>query len=99
MTDFGLTSGYHVHNGLDQEENLGTVGIKAGAVVFFEDINLSLGVDVLDLMLSILAELQAIVLALECVPPFSSVYLFSNSQSALNTCKSELSLMSPDFYN
>ncbi|KAG9298015.1 hypothetical protein G9A89_018843 [Geosiphon pyriformis] len=79
--------------------NLGTASCKAGAVTYFEDISLGLGVCVLGLMLFTLAELQAIALALECVPPSSSVLLFLESQFALNTCKSKLSLACPDFHN
>ncbi|KAG9296722.1 hypothetical protein G9A89_001354 [Geosiphon pyriformis] len=47
-------------------KNLDTVDCKAGAAVFFEDIDLGLGVSVQDLVSSILAELQAIALALKC---------------------------------
>ncbi|KAG9306609.1 hypothetical protein G9A89_004806 [Geosiphon pyriformis] len=79
--------------------NLGTVGCKAGAVAFFEDIGMSLGVGVSGLMSSIMAELQAIALALKCVPVFSNVYLFSDNQSALDACKSELGMVAPDFWN
>ncbi|KAG9294426.1 hypothetical protein G9A89_001931 [Geosiphon pyriformis] len=64
--------------------NLGTVGCKAGAAAFFEDIGMGLGVGVSGLMLSTMAELQAIALALECVPVFSNVHLFSDSQSVLD---------------
>ncbi|KAG9284140.1 hypothetical protein G9A89_022914 [Geosiphon pyriformis] len=78
---------------------LGMVGCRAGAAVFFEDIGLGLGVRVSGLMSSTLAELQAVALALECVPPSSSVCLFSDSQSALNACRSELDLVCPDFRN
>ncbi|KAG9285559.1 hypothetical protein G9A89_006547 [Geosiphon pyriformis] len=78
---------------------LGTVGCRAGAAVFFEDIGLGLGVRVLGLMSSTLAELQAVALALECVPPSSSVCLFSDSQLALDACRSELDLVCPDFRN
>ncbi|KAG9294341.1 hypothetical protein G9A89_001846 [Geosiphon pyriformis] len=38
--------------------NLGTVGYRAGTVVFFEDIDLSLGISVLGLMSSTLVEFQ-----------------------------------------
>ncbi|KAG9304517.1 hypothetical protein G9A89_020081 [Geosiphon pyriformis] len=79
--------------------NLGTVGCRAGAVVFFEDIGLGLGVSVLGLMSSILAELQAIVLAMECVLSSSLVCLFSDSQSALDACRSELDLVYPNYRN
>ncbi|KAG9284982.1 hypothetical protein G9A89_009792 [Geosiphon pyriformis] len=70
--------------------NLGTVGCKAGAVAFFKNIGMGLGVGVSGLMSSTMAELQAIALALECVPVFSNVYLFLDSQSALDAYKSEL---------
>ncbi|KAG9305201.1 hypothetical protein G9A89_010709 [Geosiphon pyriformis] len=73
-------------------KNLDTVGYKAGAAAFFEDIGMGLGVGVSGLMSSIMAELQAIALALECVPVFNNVYLFSDSQSALDACKSELDM-------
>ncbi|KAG9302418.1 hypothetical protein G9A89_011468 [Geosiphon pyriformis] len=78
---------------------LGMVGCRAGAAVFFEDISLGLGVRVLGLMSSTLAELQAVALALECVPLSSSVCLFSDSQSALDACRSELNLVCSDFRN
>ncbi|KAG9289874.1 hypothetical protein G9A89_015454 [Geosiphon pyriformis] len=65
--------------------NLSTAGCRAGAAAFFENIGMGLGIGVTGLMLSTLAELQAITLALEC--------LFSDSQSALNACKSELGLI------
>ncbi|KAG9301418.1 hypothetical protein G9A89_018090 [Geosiphon pyriformis] len=60
---------------------------------------MSLGVGVSGLMLSTMAELQAIALTLECVPVFSNVHLFLDSQSALDACKSELGLVVPDFRN
>ncbi|KAG9299186.1 hypothetical protein G9A89_013834 [Geosiphon pyriformis] len=60
-------------------KSLGTVGYKAGTAVFFEDIDLGLGIGILSLMSSTLAEMQAIALALECVPLSSFVHLFSNS--------------------
>ncbi|KAG9296081.1 hypothetical protein G9A89_011933 [Geosiphon pyriformis] len=78
---------------------LGTVGMRAGAVIFFDSVNLGLGVKVSGLVSSTMVELQTIALAFECVPLFSSVHLFSDSQTALNACKSELSLVVPDFQN
>ncbi|KAG9289723.1 hypothetical protein G9A89_014458 [Geosiphon pyriformis] len=79
--------------------NLGTIDIKAGAAVFFEDINLGLGVGVSGLVSSILVELQAIVLALECVSSFHAVNLFSDSQAALDACRLESLLVGPDYRN
>ncbi|KAG9303053.1 hypothetical protein G9A89_022142 [Geosiphon pyriformis] len=66
---------------------LGTLDMKAGAAVFFKDINLGLGVEVSGLVSSTMAKLQVIALAFECVPFSHSVDLFLNSQTALNTYK------------
>ncbi|KAG9288596.1 hypothetical protein G9A89_006697 [Geosiphon pyriformis] len=68
--------------------SLESVDIKAGAAAFFEDINLGLRVEV-----------SAIALALKCVLNSSSVHLFSDSQAALDVCKSELLLLVLDFWN
>ncbi|KAG9290321.1 hypothetical protein G9A89_007052 [Geosiphon pyriformis] len=78
---------------------LGTLGMKAGTTVFFEDIDLGLGVEVSGLVSFTMMELQAIALALECVPPSRSVNLFSDSQAALDACRSELMLGCPNFRN
>ncbi|KAG9290645.1 hypothetical protein G9A89_011608 [Geosiphon pyriformis] len=78
---------------------LSTLSMKAGAAVFFEDIDLGLGVEVSGLISSTMTELQAIALALECVPPFRLVNLFSDSQATLDACRSELMLGCPDFRN
>ncbi|KAG9306289.1 hypothetical protein G9A89_018172 [Geosiphon pyriformis] len=78
---------------------LGTLDMKAGAAVFFEDLNLGLGVNVSGLVSSTLAKLQAIALALKCVPSLSSVDLFSDSQTALDACVSESVLLCLDFRN
>ncbi|KAG9304447.1 hypothetical protein G9A89_020009 [Geosiphon pyriformis] len=80
-------------------KNLGTIGCWAGAAAFFENINLGLGVSVRSLVLSTLAELQTITLALKCILMSHSVCLFSDNQAALDACKSELNLMHPDFCN
>ncbi|KAG9301632.1 hypothetical protein G9A89_016702 [Geosiphon pyriformis] len=69
--------------------NLSTVDMKAGAAVFFEDINSGLGVSMFGLVSSTLTELQAITLALECIPSFCSVDLFSDSQTALDAYRSK----------
>ncbi|KAG9300363.1 hypothetical protein G9A89_009987 [Geosiphon pyriformis] len=80
-------------------KNLDTASCRADAAIFFEDIGLGLGVGVLSLMSSTLTELQVIALALKCVFSSSFVHLFSDSQSALDACKSELGLMCPNFCN
>ncbi|KAG9302155.1 hypothetical protein G9A89_020589 [Geosiphon pyriformis] len=93
----GLSSG--VTQLLGVAEAIGIVGCRAGAAVFFEDIGLGLGVSVSGLMSSTLVELQTVALALECVLSSSFVCLFSDSQSALDACRSELDLVCPDFCN
>ncbi|KAG9303334.1 hypothetical protein G9A89_013660 [Geosiphon pyriformis] len=79
--------------------SLKTPDVMAGAAVFFEDIDLGLGVRVSGLVSSTIAELQAIALALKCIFFFCSVNLFSDSQAALDACKSELVLACPNFRN
>ncbi|KAG9305747.1 hypothetical protein G9A89_005145 [Geosiphon pyriformis] len=78
---------------------LGTVDMRASAAVFFEDINLGLGVGVSGLVFSTLTELQAIALALECVLFSCSIDLFLDSQAALDACRSESLLARLDFRN
>ncbi|KAG9298554.1 hypothetical protein G9A89_018913 [Geosiphon pyriformis] len=78
---------------------LGSVDMKAGATAFFEDINLGLGVKVTGMVSFTLVELQAIVLALKCVPNLSSVHLFFDSQAALDVYKAKLLLLALDFWN
>ncbi|KAG9304896.1 hypothetical protein G9A89_010758 [Geosiphon pyriformis] len=78
---------------------LRTVVMKAGAVIFFEDINSGLSVGVSGLVSSTLSELQAIALVLECVPSSCAVDLFLDSQVVLDACKLELLLAHPDFRN
>ncbi|KAG9291953.1 hypothetical protein G9A89_004891 [Geosiphon pyriformis] len=73
-------------------KDLSTIHKKAGAAVFFKDIGLCLNVKISGLLSSTLIELQAIALAFECVPSFSSVCLYFDSQTALDVCKSELYL-------
>ncbi|KAG9298083.1 hypothetical protein G9A89_018166 [Geosiphon pyriformis] len=67
---------------------LSTLSVKLGVVVFFDDINMSLSIRVLDLLSSTLAELQAIALALECI-----------LAAVLDACRSELGLVHLDFWN
>ncbi|KAG9294114.1 hypothetical protein G9A89_021473 [Geosiphon pyriformis] len=78
---------------------LRTLNMKAGAAAYFKDVDLGLGVKVSGLVSSTIVELQAIALALECVLPSCSVNLFSDSQTALNACRSESSLFRPNFRN
>ncbi|KAG9288511.1 hypothetical protein G9A89_015717 [Geosiphon pyriformis] len=68
---------------------LGTVDVRAGAAIFFEDINLGLGVGVSGLVFSTLMELQAIALVLECVLFSHLIDLFLDSQAALDAYVSD----------
>ncbi|KAG9288907.1 hypothetical protein G9A89_019529 [Geosiphon pyriformis] len=78
---------------------LDTSDMRADMAVYFEDVNLGIGVGVSGLVFSTMAELQAITLALKCVPFSYSIDLFSDSQTALDAYKSESLLISPDFRN
>ncbi|KAG9292461.1 hypothetical protein G9A89_002945 [Geosiphon pyriformis] len=78
---------------------LGTVNMKAGAAIFFEDIDMDLDIGVSGLVSFTLTKLQIIILALECVSSFRSVDLFSDSQAALDACMSESLLFHPEFRN
>ncbi|KAG9289166.1 hypothetical protein G9A89_022475 [Geosiphon pyriformis] len=67
--------------------SLGTINVKTGAAVFFEDIDLGLGVGMSGLVSFIITELQAIALALECIPSSRSINLFLDSQATLDAFK------------
>ncbi|KAG9304354.1 hypothetical protein G9A89_019916 [Geosiphon pyriformis] len=67
--------------------SLGSVNMKAGAAAFFKNINIGLGMEMTNIVSSTLVELQAIVLALECVLSSSLVCLFSDSQAVLDACQ------------
>ncbi|KAG9284257.1 hypothetical protein G9A89_002067 [Geosiphon pyriformis] len=64
--------------------DIGKVACRAAA--FFSEIGMSVSVRVQNLLSFTLAELQAIALALECIPSLCSVVLYSNSQVALDVC-------------
>ncbi|KAG9285890.1 hypothetical protein G9A89_013315 [Geosiphon pyriformis] len=106
-TDFDLVHNHLLGLGADSLSvytngslaDLGTFSVKSSVAVFFDNINMSLGVKVSGLLSSILAELQAIALAFECVPVVNKVSLFSDSQAALDVCRSELGFVHPDFWN
>ncbi|KAG9293287.1 hypothetical protein G9A89_007533 [Geosiphon pyriformis] len=106
-TDFDLVHDHLLGLGADSLSvytngslaGLGTLSVKSGAAVFFDNINMGLGVRVSGLLSSTLVELQTIALALKCVPAVSKVSLFSDSQAMLDTCKSKLGLVYPDFRN
>ncbi|KAG9284691.1 hypothetical protein G9A89_002922 [Geosiphon pyriformis] len=79
----------------------GTSSVKAadGAATYFLAVNTDIEIKITELLSSMLTELQAMVLALKCVPSFCSVVLYSNSQSAIDACISEASSTTLDFHN
>ncbi|KAG9303338.1 hypothetical protein G9A89_013664 [Geosiphon pyriformis] len=80
-------------------KNFGTSDAVKGAAAYFSDLSLHVGVEVHGLLSSTLAEMQAIALALECVPAFSDVIVFSDSQAFLDACQAELSLAKVKSYS
>ncbi|KAG9303022.1 hypothetical protein G9A89_006239 [Geosiphon pyriformis] len=78
---------------------LSTSDMRAGTAAYFENIDLGLGVEMSGLVFSMMMELQVITLALECILFFCLVNLFSDSQAALDACRSESSLFHPNFRN
>ncbi|KAG9291853.1 hypothetical protein G9A89_012138 [Geosiphon pyriformis] len=79
--------------------NAGLVDAACGAAAYFLVLDRSVGVVIGGLLFSTLTELQAVVLALECVPFSCQVILHTDSQAAINVCLSELSCTMPDFHN
>ncbi|KAG9305915.1 hypothetical protein G9A89_016568 [Geosiphon pyriformis] len=79
--------------------NAGSAEVDCGAAAYFPVLNKSIGVAVHGLLLSTMAELQAVALALECVPSSSTVVLCFDSQAAIDACVSEMFLVAPDFRN
>ncbi|KAG9291919.1 hypothetical protein G9A89_004857 [Geosiphon pyriformis] len=79
--------------------NAGSAEVDSSTAVYFLTLDLSVGVAVHGLLLSTMAELQAVTLFLECVPSSSTVVLYLDSQVAINACVSKLSLACPDFHN
>ncbi|KAG9305876.1 hypothetical protein G9A89_016528 [Geosiphon pyriformis] len=71
---------------------LGTLSVACGAAAYFSKINIGVGVKVQGLLSSMLAKLQAIAVALECVSLSCSVVIHSDSQAALDVCVSEYEL-------
>ncbi|KAG9300015.1 hypothetical protein G9A89_009743 [Geosiphon pyriformis] len=70
--------------------NAGSAEVVCGAAAYFPVLDKSIGVAVRGLLLSTMAELQAVALALECVPSLSTVVLHLDSQAAIDACVSEM---------
>ncbi|KAG9307685.1 hypothetical protein G9A89_023250 [Geosiphon pyriformis] len=67
----------------------GSANVLSGAVAYFLALDLSVGVRIFGFLSSTMAELQAVALALECVPSSCSVVLYLDSQAAIDACVSE----------
>ncbi|KAG9299222.1 hypothetical protein G9A89_013870 [Geosiphon pyriformis] len=79
--------------------HLGTAEIVGGAAAYFPNAGVGIGVEVSGLLSSIMVELHTIALVLECVLFLCSVVINTDSQTAIDACVSELSLIAPDFRN
>ncbi|KAG9290411.1 hypothetical protein G9A89_007142 [Geosiphon pyriformis] len=77
--------------------NTGSGDVADGTAVYFFSVDLSISVGISGLLSSTLAKLQAVMLALECVPSSSMVALHFDSQAVINACVSEMSFAVPDF--
>ncbi|KAG9289140.1 hypothetical protein G9A89_022449 [Geosiphon pyriformis] len=75
------------------------IDVACGAAVYFPGLNKGLGVEVHGVLSLTLAELQAVVLALECISASVSVALYMDSQVAIDACVAELGLLQPDCRN
>ncbi|KAG9288206.1 hypothetical protein G9A89_020512 [Geosiphon pyriformis] len=103
--DIGFTSEHLLAFGHESIEvyidgsvkSLGSIGICGGAAAYFPRANTSVSIKVLGLLSSTLVELQAITLALKCVPVSSTVELFTDSQALLDICKFDIGMSVPDF--
>ncbi|KAG9305285.1 hypothetical protein G9A89_007780 [Geosiphon pyriformis] len=71
-------------------KNAGSAGVMCGATAYFLALDMGIGVKVRGLLFSIMAELQAIVLALECVLSSCSLNVYLDSQAAIDACVSEM---------
>ncbi|KAG9296724.1 hypothetical protein G9A89_001356 [Geosiphon pyriformis] len=76
-----------------------SVGVVGRAATYFPAADMGIGVRVTGLLFSTLAELQAVVLVLECVSFSCSVVLYSDSQSVIDVCISEAFSTTSDFHN
>ncbi|KAG9304618.1 hypothetical protein G9A89_020182 [Geosiphon pyriformis] len=67
-------------------KDFGTFDAVRGMAAYFSDLGLHIGVEIHDLLLSILTEMQTVALALKCILASSNVTVFSDSQASLNAC-------------
>ncbi|KAG9298305.1 hypothetical protein G9A89_002793 [Geosiphon pyriformis] len=79
--------------------SLGMFQVACDAAVYFPGLNKGLKVEVHGVLSSTLAELQAVALALKCIPASVSVALHTDSQVAIDACVAESGLLQPDCRN
>ncbi|KAG9298580.1 hypothetical protein G9A89_002527 [Geosiphon pyriformis] len=77
----------------------GSVKVVSGMATYFLAVNVSIKIKVAGLLFSILTELQAVTLALKCVPSSCFVVLYSDSQFAIDACISKAFFTTPNFHN
>ncbi|KAG9304898.1 hypothetical protein G9A89_010760, partial [Geosiphon pyriformis] len=80
-------------------KSAGSAKMASGAAAYFPATNMGVGIRVHGLLFSILAELQAIALVLECILFSCAIVLYSDSQFIINTYVSEIAFAMPDFHN
>ncbi|KAG9300883.1 hypothetical protein G9A89_015339 [Geosiphon pyriformis] len=77
----------------------GSSSVISKTTVYFLVLNSEVGIDICGLLSSTLSELQAVALALECIPSSCTVVLHLDSQAAIDTCVSKLAFSVLNFYN
>ncbi|KAG9305456.1 hypothetical protein G9A89_021174 [Geosiphon pyriformis] len=73
-------------------KDLGLCEMKCNAAAYFSDLGLDIGAKISEMMSLTMAELQAIALALKCVPLNSLVVVYSDSQAILDAYVAESAL-------
>ncbi|KAG9299948.1 hypothetical protein G9A89_009676 [Geosiphon pyriformis] len=83
----------------DSIKNLGLLCACGSAATYFPNVDTGVEIKMDGLLSLTLTEMQAIALALECVPISHLVDLYTDSQALLNICISTSSISGPDFHN
>ncbi|KAG9291347.1 hypothetical protein G9A89_003451 [Geosiphon pyriformis] len=79
-------------------KGLGSTDVAGGAVVYFPEIRLGIGVKIVGLLFLTMAELQTVVLVLKCVPSFCSSKVKNHSGIVSNDCADVLMDISAHFF-
>ncbi|KAG9292906.1 hypothetical protein G9A89_016268 [Geosiphon pyriformis] len=74
-------------------KSAGSSSMVSGAAAYFPALDAGVGVGVCGLLSSTLSELQAVTLALECIPSSCLVVLHLDSEAAIDACVSELAFV------